>query len=270
MADPFDSPKFLVQWAAHHLHKFNATEESFIASVPAAKVVEKNEGEEFFTHKIRLLAQISPAPALLAFDILNALRSALDHAMYASVVALTGKEPTNSKFPFGDTEEKALTDVGRKGKNPCDPNIIQRALKFKPWRDNGNEPLWAINALRNIKNHQNLIDVQLYPSETIISDGYVKGFIWTTPYYDSEKRELIYMRTWERDHSTNINCGVCFVFGAKSKLPGRSCRSIFDDMVRVTQEIVLGLEAETARLREGQRVSDPDGSEQDIGFGEQN
>jgi hypothetical protein len=78
----------------------------------------------------------------------------LDHAVNASKVRL-GDANLNAAFPFGDDPDELERDIKRKCRGIA-PEVISIIRGLQPYRG-GNDDLWALNKLRNVKEHRLLI-----------------------------------------------------------------------------------------------------------------
>ena len=101
----------------------------------------------------------SPVPVRVATRVFNAateIRSALDHVVYVATTALTERaDPSKAKFPFGDTAVDFDRDLMR-GADHVPAAITSIIRAHKPY-EAGNRTLWALNKLRNVKDHRRLI-----------------------------------------------------------------------------------------------------------------
>jgi hypothetical protein len=86
-----------------------------------------------------------------AHDVVNSLRSALDHAVYGSTCVL-GEPNVKAAFPFGETRDQ-LVRHHQLGPNYLHPTVRDAILAIDPCRE-GNELLWALNRMRNIGQHR--------------------------------------------------------------------------------------------------------------------
>lgn len=97
---------------------------------------------------------------LLAGEITQNLRSALDHLAYSAFKHNQDnqlKEGAHIYFPIEDNEEKYIQTKIRKTEGiPAD--IVAKFDSFKPYKE-GNITLWKLNKLNNIDKHRLLIAV---------------------------------------------------------------------------------------------------------------
>ena len=109
--NPFERPRLLLTGAQRHISAFNQRLEELRQTPDWCDARPLGQDGE-----IELKTNVAVPPDLkqIVFDITNNLRSALDHAVFASTVALTGQELDKTKFPFGDTEKDASNDAKRR------------------------------------------------------------------------------------------------------------------------------------------------------------
>jgi hypothetical protein len=149
--NPFESPHLLLDGATRHIEALERRVDDLRQTPDWVAIAPDAEGGYFISANIR----IPPDMKQIAFDIVSNLRSALDHAVFAGTLALTGDERSNTKFPIGDTEQEARADVNRsRAKVPAE--LLDFLLAFNVHRD-GNITVWALNKLRNTKSHRVLV-----------------------------------------------------------------------------------------------------------------
>lgn len=141
--------------ANEHLHNLDSEIATFIASEPY-KVAAKRDPQ---TRKIiYFVNSVEPMPARIAAivgDIIQNLRSALDHLAYQLVLVNGGVPTKTTAFPIFDTLEKYnVAKIGMvKGMSAAAKDAIDAA---KPYQS-GNLTLWQIYRLNNIDKHRQLL-----------------------------------------------------------------------------------------------------------------
>lgn len=246
--DPFESPRLLLAGATLHIALFDA------------KVSELRE-QDWVTPKpdperpggVILEPHVKAPPELrqILFDITSNLRSALDHAAYASTVALTGVDATQTKFPFGDTPEEVRRDAKRRCRDVPE-DILKFMVAFEPHM-HGNVLLWGLNKLRNTKSHRVLLpfaaNVGMVGSGPP-SPGTTASHEWnpaTGRFYPS--LEL----------APNVALGgIVFAFRLQiligtGKFRGEPALDVLNRMLGEVERVVSAIEAETLRMRAARR-----------------
>jgi hypothetical protein len=117
--DPFDSPREVLNNARDHINDLEARIKTFFDRRPYARVVDYDRDTGQDVHKVRLTARLPSKAAAVAKDAFSNLRDTLDHAVYASAVAIRpGTNPNRTGFPFAydaagvhDKLNRELVDV---------------------------------------------------------------------------------------------------------------------------------------------------------------
>ena len=144
--------------------------------------------------KFKFTKRLPDACTHLAAESLEALRSALDQAAYATAV-LSGKtSPKRTQFPISsDSAELDNLIVGRRVCSDVPDKIVTLFRSFKPYK-RSDSALWALNQLRN-RGHTKLALVRLGGSTITLFDNSEVGNIRpVNPIYDSAKNEIIFGR----------------------------------------------------------------------------
>jgi hypothetical protein len=151
MGDPFRSLKRRIVRANEHISAFKAGADAFFDMQPYTRVVERDPetGGE-----IRKLALTRPLPdhiTDLAFEAIEALRSALDQAGYAAAVAGGAVRPKSSYFPIADFPGELDHVIKRRCKD-IPPDVVTLFRSFRPYKG-GNGLVWAMNKACNTSKH---------------------------------------------------------------------------------------------------------------------
>jgi len=195
MADPFKSSRFSLDHANKRLIEFTREIVTFRKSDPYAVVTEPYPNSTDETYKVKL---VKPFPVLsgTAMDILNALRSSLDQAGFASAV-LSGARGSRAKFPFGETAAEAEGRRKPKATSAQVPKeIFDVMLSFQPYKGGqspeGQSILWTMNHLVNTKKHETIVPTVLCVGNTFadkLHASFRHGFTWP-PQWDRAKNEM--------------------------------------------------------------------------------
>lgn len=194
----------------------------------------------------------SPIPIeipCITFDIVNGLRSSLDHAVYESVQFLTGKEsPESTKFPFGDSYSEAEAQFGGEGKG-VPASIRDTLLDFGPY-PNGDRLLWGFNKLRNRKIHRSLAPLLFRIGGMGIgtqSFGHI-GELTTVAEWNEDQSEFTFMRGRNIDDSVDISFDIDVGFDKSLPLEGESLIDVLRHVSGIVQDVTIRLESEVSRI----------------------
>lgn len=184
---------------------------------------------------------------LIVFDLTQNLRSALDHAVYASTNVLTGYEGEGgTKFPFGDTPEAAKDDAKKKCRK-VPPEMVDYLLTFKPHAD-GNPVLYGLNKLRNTKSHRVLVTDSVASTKVttaIVDKAETTLFAWHGLAQGIQKtvQQTIF------PPGTEANFFRLEVLIGTGTFKEEPALSVFNRMFSEVERIVSAIEAETMRLK---------------------
>lgn len=239
--NPFESPRLLLAGAARHIETFKAEVEKLKkggwmepAMLPSGEI------------DVRVKAIVPPEMKQIVFDIMNNLRSALDHAVFASVFVLTGKEADGTKFPIGDTAKDARDNAKRKCKH-VPSEMVDFLLAFEVHKD-GNAVVWGLNKLRNTKSHRVLVPCAAETSLAGVGDP-TPGALASHEFDPSTGRFKPNLQLTPGTHLGAIiyNFRLEILIGTGT-FRGQPAAGIFDRMLSEVERIVSAVEAETARL----------------------
>src|SRR5580704_5224123 len=132
-----------VRWADEQILELKVRSLHFFEAQGYGRTSKIDPKSGYRIDKIKLTGPL-PSPIVRnAVQIIENLRSALDHGACAVVKGASKKRATS--FPFGDTKRKFDAALGEKCKHV--PNDIKSVFrKLKPYKG-GNPPLWALNRI---------------------------------------------------------------------------------------------------------------------------
>lgn len=256
MLDPFESPRALLRRAVEHIQELEARFRTFIAREPYAHFVRPDLQTGRNAHGVRFVEAVPTTITVVAYDAVNTLRSTLDHAVYASAVALGHSDPRSTKFPFADTE----ANVRRYAADGHPDEAMQEHLaKLAPHsQEGGNHLLWALNKLRNLKNHRKLVQFEMHIRDLKASDmisfggGVKMSYEWNT-----EHDELVFMYTDPSGQYSGYKLEIETIIeiGALDVLAGKPAAARLYELAQISAEIIDGIEEETHRIKQGRRSS---------------
>ncbi|GAB4225404.1 MAG: hypothetical protein Kow0032_01170 [Methyloligellaceae bacterium] len=156
MIDPFSSAKSVLRRADKHIAELEREIKTFTPDKPYTYVVEKHADGVRDVHKLRFSEEFSSDIACILFDAVMNLRACLDQIAFA-VARLAGHDIEMANFPFASGADTLPEKL--KGLQPTmPPEIIALFAGFKPYKG-GDNTLWALNYIRNIKTHAILVPV---------------------------------------------------------------------------------------------------------------
>jgi len=247
MDDPFLSPRTLLDRAGEHAEEMDRRIISYLKAHPIERRVKLEFKSRQYFHSAKFADLAGSNASVVVMDVVNALRSALDHAVYASSVVLEMPDPRNTKFPFGDTLDRLKGDAAK-----CHPLAEMRdyLIGLKGHKDAGGDvELWCLNKLRNVKNHRALLGLRVTPHNVTISRGQFSGPVQAIGEWNAAGDEYTYLRLSAppiKDYELTIApsiqfCGIPELerFAAMGWLPHMRAR---------VAEIVTGIENKTAEI----------------------
>ena len=255
MKDPFHSSKGLVNHAERRISELKGIIDAFIKTKPCELVAELNRKSTQKIVKIKLLKQPPGTIPGIVFDVLNALRSSLDHAGYASAIA-NGKNGSRAHFPFGDTIKgirRSSRGVSRNGKerscNQIPKTIFNIMLKAKPYK-RGNWHLWALNKFCNSNKHELVTPLAVGAGQTSFSarGGTQKVRLYRNPTWNRLKNERKFARidpVAELGRHYNITARVVF---DEVPLEYYGVIPTLERMAGIVKEIIFRIETEAFRV----------------------
>lgn len=195
---------------------------------------------------------IPMSATVVLYDVVNTLRSALDHAVYEASVRLGHPDPTNTQFPFGDDATQVAARIGstRKGTGGWFDGIapeLDECLKgIKPHRGpGGDRVLWGLNKLRNIKNHRKMVRLDFHPSHFKLTRGFIfGGGIQIVHEWNAARDEFIYLRSVQPETQVMAQMDLLSipVFMSVDVLEGRAAIATLHDLIGEIREHIRAVE----------------------------
>jgi hypothetical protein len=250
MPDPFASPKRRIARARQHTENIKTGVGTFFQSRPYAQVAERN-ARGFEEHKIKLTRPIPDEITDLAYEVIEALRSALDQAVHPVAIACGVKRPDLIHFPMADNATD-FENVLKGRVKDLPPDIVALFRSFQPYQG-GNELIWALNRVRRQGTHRLIVPVGT------VNGAVVGNFqqssplpltVYTTPKWDSEKDEVIYAVTGPHSNlQYKFEIAFYIAFGqVEGALASEAVIETLEDMAAEVERLVLAIEAESRRL----------------------
>jgi hypothetical protein len=154
---PFSKIKTKVRRAVHHLNEVEMLLAAYKNTEPYAVTTEIDHEKNRVLYYVCQADEVPPTIALAAGDVLQNLRSALDHLAWELVVAAGNEPDANTAFPISANEMKYENNKLQK-MNGMSQDAMDAIDALKPYKG-GNDTLWRIHALNNIDKHRLLLTV---------------------------------------------------------------------------------------------------------------
>ena len=189
---------------------------------------------------------------VLVRKVVGSLRSSLDQAVYASVIILKSGNPNSAKFPFSDTEDGLAVELKRKCRGVA-PGITKLLAEFKPYRG-GNDTLWALNKLRNIKEHRLLAPANLAGGVAFEVEGFpkIRAYMFERQGGDNrwnpDTNELTSETLGPLNFLNKYKTVLFIRFGDIEVVGGKDVVPLLRDFTRIAESYVGAIETETQRL----------------------
>jgi hypothetical protein len=153
-----DRIKLKGERADKHIRDLYIALNAFYASKPYAGIANKDPQTGESIYRLTRVDDVPLPISTIVGDVLQNLRSALDHLLYALVAkAIAPKLPSKVvMFPIGETPDEYMTLKIKRKIELAGPEAIRRLDAIKPYKG-GNDRLWQIHKLNNIDKHRLLL-----------------------------------------------------------------------------------------------------------------
>jgi hypothetical protein len=249
MGEPFETARRKLSWAEKRLNELNAELADFRYRNPYKKVVELHPNLPRHTiHKVVPSEPIPDSTIDLTAEVVGALRTALDSAVFDIALAAGVTDPRIAAFPFAGTLGEMTGALGR-CKDVPEP-IKSLMCGFAPYRG-GNETLWALNKLCNTDKHRIL---QPLGTGAIRMGAAIKGtgfFRMPDPHkWDSSKNEMVLIELGpDAICDYEVHVSLYIAFGKIEGLEGTNVINSLVGMGKAVHILVNAMEAECRRLK---------------------
>jgi hypothetical protein len=250
MADPFESPRAMLDRAQFHIDSLAQQAAAYLDSDPHAQVTEFNPEVGFFDIKVVFHKPIPIISDVIAGDAISNIRSALDQIGYIVTAASRGVAgKLKAAFPFGDTITEVLSRKSGDSKQ-IPSSIFDIMASFEPYLG-GNTALWAVNKLSNANKHRLLSATGVMATRGPFSfaSGKGNGSIFFGP-FESAKNEMILARASNPDdvQNSNFNITAYVAFASLPEVGVHSATGILKYALGSAREVLAAVEVEAARM----------------------
>lgn len=249
MLSPFESSRMLIDRAREHFDQFDELQRSFVTKS------EEGVFTEIDAETGKILCKVKPPeidrrmPVIL-FDLINGLRSALDHAVFDAARVLGAEpNPERTKFPFGETIDNLRGDLKRAKDIPAALHPLLES--YEPYKG-GAKGLWNLNKLRNQKIHRILQPVALGSAGIGIGGNFTGALkiVQDCSRWDDDQGVLTFAILYA-DSSPEANAHIHPILGVSFGPPfyGANAAEAMKYMIEVVEGVVVGIKSEAARLK---------------------
>lgn len=204
---------------------------------------------------LRVTRTIPRSCTVVLYDVVNTLRSALDHAVYEASVKLGHPDPSKTKFPFADTAAGVVQQIhgtrnGRGGAvDGVAPDLDDCLVGLRPHgAAGGDHMLWGLNKLRNLKNHRKMVRLGYHPNEFRIRGVVSTGPLQIVHEWTQDQEEFIYMRSPDAETKAVVaqrELGIIPLFVDVPALGGQAAVATLYDLLEQLTAHVRAIEAAT-------------------------
>jgi hypothetical protein len=250
MANLFTSAKSVLRRANHHITELkSAAIQTFTRDKPYTYRVDYDSEAGKYIHKAIFSEEFSDDISCIMFDAINNLRACLDQMTYAIATKHRGRENKFSSFPFASNETEWPNAIKRL-KNNVPAEIIAIFEGFKPYKG-GNDTLWALNYIANIKKHAILIPAGF--GAALVSVPMQLGspeFEFAREPFNADGNEIELLRSQHANFGAQIQFTYTVVIRHSEEIiNGQSPITLLDAISAEVRRVLVNTEAECRRIR---------------------
>jgi hypothetical protein len=252
--DPFRPAKLLVTLASAELDQFQARCDAFIKECKLEFVTDDKSHPTQIVGKVRILGAIPDVLERDAMRFVNELRSSLDKAVNAAAKLLGSTDLKHTHFPFGESETQFQSQMGaaRGSWRGIPQEIRNYLLALKPFWG-GNDLLRAFGGFSNPTKHENILTVNITfggiginpgPGGVLSAHFDTVGTVWNEAKTECE----IFRARKNFPANFTVRPIPTIAFNEAQGLTRKEFVPTIRQIAGIVNGIVLGLEAETARI----------------------
>jgi len=249
MADPFHSPKRSIRHALEEIEDAERKATAhFQANTTTVVEIDPKTGEQ--VHKIKLSGTMPDKVEIVLKDAVGALRDALDHAVYSATKELISGDPKQTGFPFAKDAAGVQGQLKGRSLSGNAPELHGFLAALDP-HEGGNHLLWGLNSVRNPGTHRFIVPVgsAVMMGGLAISEGVFHGGQIGYSRWDPAKQEVEFMRLHPESRANyEVTPAFHIAFEGSHALSGKPAFGTLREIAGEVERVVLGIEAETARL----------------------
>ncbi len=249
MGERFASAYQRIGWAEEQILELKARSFKFFELQGEGRFTETDPKTGHVIDKVRLTGPLPNPVVRNAVQVVESLRSALDHAACAVVNGPTRKRGTY--FPFVDKKRELPATIASKCKHV--PHEIKSLFAtFKPYKS-GNPPLWALNKICNTAKHRTIVEPGIHIKDMTFEDvwnvGWPRDVVSTQPIWARRKNEIVVSKTIGGStvhHDVEFSLAVAF--GKVPVFSGTPALTGLRYLTSIVKRIVMATEAEAKRI----------------------
>lgn len=248
MRYPFSSPRMRIARAKEHIRNLDCRVKRFFDAKPYARVTERDDDGINDLHKVKLTKAFPAGVTSVAAEAIEGLRSALDHAAFATAVLSGVKHSKSAYFPISSSATELDSVI--KGRCKDVPSgIISLFRSFNPYKG-GNDLIWALNSACNTSKHGIIVPVGMAAAGMHINHMVISGSgAIPAPVWNSEKNEIVFASTGpDTQFQYDLNISFFVAFGEVDGIGGQPAVPILDAFASEVNRIVLAIESEAKRI----------------------
>lgn len=248
MRHPFSSPRMRIARAKEHIRNLDRRVKRFFDAKPYARVAERDDDGINDLHKVKLTKTFPAGVTSVAAEAIEGLRSALDHAAFATAVLSGVKHSKSAYFPISSS----AAELDRVIKGRCKdipPEIVALFRSFTPYKG-GNDLIWALNNACNTSKHGIILPVGMATSGMHINHMVISGSgSIPAPVWNSEKNEIVFATTGpDTNFQYDLNISFFVAFGEVEGIGGQPAVPILNAIACEVNRIVVDIETEAKRI----------------------
>jgi hypothetical protein len=248
MGDLFASAKSVLRRANHHITDLDSAIKADAPDKQPTYIMEQDKETGDYLHKLRFREAFSDDVSCIMFDAINNLRASLDQMTFAIAVKCRGREDGDfAYFPIVTN----LIDLLNRLNGLKDIPLEIRAIFewFKPYKG-GNNALWALNYLANVKKHALLVPVWFGGTTVRIPAGGTVPPFSITRMDTASKNEIVIFRSAKPpQRHPNIEITYNVIIDHPEKIiQGQPPVSLLNAIRSEVERVLVTTEAECRRL----------------------
>lgn len=146
-----------IERAKKHIRDLEAERDSFLRTKPYVVSTKRDAQTKRLIYYLAAVRQPPEILPVIAGDVLQNLRSALDHLAFQLVRAAGNTPSKQTYFPVADSAAKYESAKIAKVQDMA-PKAVKAIDEVKPYKG-GNETIWRLHKLNNVDKHRLLIAV---------------------------------------------------------------------------------------------------------------
>jgi len=239
----------LIQEARERIASLEQRIESFVREEKRTGGIERDAKADEYMLYVQFESGIPNKISLDVRAIARDLRDALDHAVYASAVAISGGDPKRTKFLTADTEEGIKDDIGRGRCRDVHPDIVALMIA-EGAHQAGNRTLWALNQFRNQNTHKAVTLAALDSGGLGIQSANIRYLRWQgMSEWRSTTRCLYFLRfTGDSKFDLQVDPMVEIRLHESLGLAGEAAGLALLKIAAEVERVVDAIQTETARI----------------------